>query len=251
MSDWAATLRSGDLLNSSAQAADAQPIMVAMIELHGAKKDLSAASILEILAKNGASEDRMKQVSNYLQGEPENTDGAALTKATIARSKSISGRLTRWAGYTSMMLNVGAFFGIYGFTLITHRIGRRKSFAISFLAAGSSTAMVFWFLNDVSDVFWMMPLMGFCLLSLFGGYAIYFPELFPTRLRSTGTSFCYNVGRFIAASGPLTLGLLTSEVFVNYPEPMRYAGVSMCSVFLLGLLALPFAPETRGEPLPQ
>ena len=48
--------------------------------------------------------------------------------------------------------------------------------------------------------------MGFFQLSLFSGYAIYFPELFPTHLRSTGTSFCYNVGRFVAASGPALLG---------------------------------------------
>jgi hypothetical protein len=95
--------------------------------------------------------------------------------------------------------------------------------------------------------------MGFCQLALFGGYAIYFPELFPTRLRSTGTSFCYNVGRLVAAVGPLTLGLLTSKVFGAYPQPMpfRLAGVTMCAVFLLGLVALPFAPETRGQPLPE
>jgi hypothetical protein len=93
-------------------------------------------------------------------------------------------------------------------------------------------------------------LMGFCQLSLFGGYAIYFPELFPTHLRSTGTSFCYNVGRLVAAVGPWTLGMLTSEVFADKPEPMRYAGVTMCSIFLLGLLVLPFAPETKGRPLP-
>jgi hypothetical protein len=100
----------------------------------------------------------------------------------------------------------------------------------------------------------MIPLMGFCQLSLFGGYAVYFPELFPTRLRSTGTSFCYNVGRFLAASGPFTLGYLTSQVFSQargYDEPMRYAGVAMCSIFLLGLAALPFAPETKGQPLPE
>jgi hypothetical protein len=54
----------------------------------------------------------------------------------------------------------------------------------------------------------------------------------------------------VAALGPFTLGLLTSEVFAAYPEPMRYAGITMCSVFLLGLLALPFAPETRDQPLP-
>jgi hypothetical protein len=88
-------------------------------------------------------------------------------------------------------------------------------------------------------------------LSLFGGYAIYFPELFPTHLRSTGISFCYNVGRLVAAVGPSVLGLLTSEVFAGKDEPMRYAGVAMCSVFLLGLLALPFAPETKGRPLPE
>jgi hypothetical protein len=111
--------------------------------------------------------------------------------------------------------------------------------------------LTFWFLSEPWDIFWMVPLMGFCQLSLFAGYAIYFPELFPTRLRSTGTSFCYNVGRLVAAAGPVSLGLLTSRVFASYPEPMRYAGVTLCGVFLLGLLALPFAPETKGLPLPE
>ena len=112
-----------------------------------------------------------------------------------------------------------------------------------------ATAVTFWFLDAFWQIFVLIPIMGFCQLALFGGYAIYFPELFPTRLRSTGTSFCYNVGRLVAAVGPLTLGLLTSKVFTGYPDPMpaRLAGVAMCSVFLVGLLALPFAPETQGQ----
>ena len=98
----------------------------------------------------------------------------------------------------------------------------------------------------------MIPIMGFCQLTLFGGYAIYFPELFPTRLRSTGTSFCYNVGRLVAAVGPLTPGPADQQgVYGDYPKPMRYAGVTMCIVFLIGLVALPFAPETKGKPLPE
>ena len=99
----------------------------------------------------------------------------------------------------------------------------------------------------------MVPLAGFFQLSLFGGYAIYFPELFPTRLRSTGTSFCYNVGRFVAAAGPFTLGKLIGSVYKGYEGalPFRYAGVTMCSIFLVGLFAVIFIPETKGKPLPE
>ena len=60
----------------------------------------------------------------------------------------------------------------------------------------------------------MIPIMGFAQLSLFGGYAIYFPELFPTRLRSTGTSFCYNIGRYAVAAGVLFQGVLTTQLAV-------------------------------------
>ena len=111
------------------------------------------------------------------------------------------------------------------------------AFAIAFVLALLSTALVFAYLRTTADVFWMIPLMGFCQLALFGGYAVYFPELFPTRLRSTGVSFCYNVGRFVAALGPTALGLLTSRVFAAYPEPerMRYAGLTMCLVADVGV----------------
>jgi MFS family permease len=163
----------------------------------------------------------------------------------------VAGKATFWAGVTSMMINFGAFFGMNVFGAVTQRIGRRPTFAIAFVLAMLSTAMVFWFLKDFSQIFWMVPIMGFCQLALFAGYAIYFPELFPTNLRSTGTSFCYNVGRFVAAVGPTALGLLTSKVYANYPEPMRPAGVTMCAIFLLGLCVLPFAPETKDQPLPE
>ena len=55
-------------------------------------------------------------------------------------------------------------------------------------------------------------------------------------------------------ASPWALGLLTSQVFTEsagYEEPMRYAGLVMCAVFVIGLLALPFAPETKGQPLPE
>lgn len=163
----------------------------------------------------------------------------------------IPSQLTKWTGINSLVQNFGAFFGIYGYGLLAQRIGRKPAFAVSLLAAMSATIATFWFLRDFSDIFIFVPLMGFATLSLFGGYAIYFPELFPTRLRSTGTSFCYNVGRFVAAAGPAALGILSGVVYKDTPEPLRYAGITMCSVYVIGLLALPFAPETKDQPLPE
>jgi hypothetical protein len=130
-------------------------------------------------------------------------------------------------------------------------MGRKPTFALFMVLAAVATAFTFWNLKTRDDIFWMIPIMGFCQLALFGGYAIYLPELFPTKYRSTGTSFCYNAGRLLAATGPFTLALLTSSVFNGYAEPFRMAGVTMCAIFFIGLLALPFLPETKGKPLPE
>lgn len=169
--------------------------------------------------------------------------------------------LTKWVGVVSVLQNLGGAFGIYSFKFLTGHVGRRPTFAVAFCLALLSTAGTFWFLKESSDVFWMIPAMGFCQLTLFGGYAIYFPELFPTRLRSTGTSFCYNVGRFVAALGPLFMGQLIDRVFGDYCKSVygadgqimawRFTGVTMSLFFIMGLIALPFAPETRNQPLPE
>jgi MFS family permease len=181
-------------------------------------------------------------------------EAVGLGLSGVDADRYVRGQNVIWAGMTSFMLNVGAFLGMSAFSWVTQRIGRRPTFAAFFFLAGVTTAGVFMLMKTRADIIWMTPLMGFFMLALFGGYAIYLPELFPTRLRSTGTSFCYNVGRFVAATGPITLGLLTNDVFAKekgFAEPHRYAGVAMCAVFLLGIAVLPFLPETKGQPLPE
>jgi MFS family permease len=163
--------------------------------------------------------------------------------------------LTTRNWYVSMgtlLQDVGAFLGISAFTIVTAKAGRRTAFIISFLLALAATVMTFGFLHKPSDILWMLPIMGFCTLLVFGGYSIYFPELYPTRLRSSGVGFCYNVGRIIAAVGPLTLGGLTVAFQgAGFTAPFRAAAISLASVYILGAVTMLFAPETKGQPLPE
>lgn len=161
---------------------------------------------------------------------------------------SIKGRV---ASTMTALQDVGAFFGISLFTYLAARMGRRWAFAAAYTLALAATLIVFGGMRSQSQVWWMGPLLGFANLSVFGGFAIYFPELFPTRLRSTGTGFCYNVARYLAAAAPFTLGYLQGAFHeAGFTEPFRAAAITVSMLYLLGLAVLPFAPETKGQPLP-
>ena len=86
---------------------------------------------------------------------------------------------------------------------------------------------------------------------IYSGYTIYFPELFPTRVRATGASFCYNVGRIVAAPGPVIMGWLTGalEKIRARRADVAYAGAIMGCVYVLAFAVIPFLPETRGVDL--
>ncbi len=236
----------------------AEPIYAAIVALHTEKQAIDKSTVFQKAISAASAGDKAKHADEAYKAYLSRAEVASTPESLTEDSSRVSARFKRinkslgfWVAMTSVMLNLGAFFGIYFFTYVTHYTGRIPAFALAFIMAFFSTVMVFAYLTEFSQIFWMIPIMGFCQLSLFGGYAIYFPELFPTHLRSTGTSFCYNVGRFVAASGPLALGALSSNVFAGYPEPMRYAGVWMSGIFIIGLMALPFAPETKGKDLPE
>jgi len=145
----------------------------------------------------------------------------------------------------TLFQDVGSVLGMFAFTFAAAYFNRRTAFLGSFVLCLCSVSYVFYSLKTATDVLWMLPLMGFATLSCFAGYSIYFPEIFPTRLRGTGVGFCYNTVRYLAAPFPFLLGWLSTLM------PFRSVAVVMSSIYLIGIVALIWAPETKGQPLPE
>src|SRR5882762_4398161 len=126
--------------------------------------------------------------------------------------------------YGTTLQDVGAFFGMMTFTLVATYIGRRIAFLGAFILCLGTTIFVFNNLRVGTDAYWMLPMMGFAQLSGFGGYSIYFPELFPIRLRGTGVGCCYNAVRYLAALFPPMLMYLNARLLEHHVvEPFRKA----------------------------
>jgi len=96
-----------------------------------------------------------------------------------------------------------------------------------------------------AQVLLLLPLLGFFNNGIFSGFPIYLPELYPTRIRATGAGFCFNIGRVLAASGPFATGYLVMVL-----GSFGRAASAVAAIYVIGLLILPFAPETKGQPLP-
>jgi cyanate permease len=90
----------------------------------------------------------------------------------------------------------------------------------------------------------MLPVLGFFTNGIFSGFPIYLPELFPTRMRATGAGFCFNSGRLLAASGPFLTGYLVVEL-----GTFARAASAVALIYLVGMLVLLFARETKGQTL--
>jgi MFS family permease len=174
---------------------------------------------------------------------------AKLAAANLS-PEALSSEKAYWASLGLLLQNIGGFIGMMTLAKIAQVKGRRIAFAIAILCSFGSTLLLFQGLRTTADIYWMIPLMGFGTLSVFAVYAIYLPELFPTSLRSTGTSFCYNFGRLIAATAPFTIGKFTQRLGGDI-EAFRTAGSWATLILLLGLIAVPFLPETKDRPLPE
>ncbi len=142
-----------------------------------------------------------------------------------------------------------ALTGIVGSLLggwIASYVGRRRTYFMVSLASLLIAQYTFWFLypTDGAFLFWVAAL-GFFSGIYFGWLPLFLPELFPTRVRSTGSGVSFNFGRIVTALTIFATGMMMAAFAGDYARIGRVTSL----IFLVGMIAIWFAPDTSREPM--
>jgi len=148
---------------------------------------------------------------------------------------------------TGMFLTTtGGGLGLLAFGPICEWLGRRKAFMLFHAGGLALGLLLFQTYREWGTIVFggLLVLFGFWTLGMHAGYAIYFPELYPTRLRSLGSGFCFNFARFTTA-----LMLVVNGYLQQRHVSFEAAGTFLSLLFLLGIVIIAFGPETKGTTL--
>ena len=151
-----------------------------------------------------------------------------------------------WASYAGMSYNVGAIAGYVGYGFLSDAYGRKPVTFLFFALAWLLTPVLFLWVSALPLLLLACAVNAFFTLGQYSWQAAWLPELYPTHMRATGAAFGFNAPRFLACLGPLLAGALITE-FGGYGR----AATMVASIYLLGMVAVFFLPETRGRPLPE
>ncbi len=147
--------------------------------------------------------------------------------------------------YTQLATSFGAILATFLMPLFADMLGRRLIYTLACVGALVSSLVFYKTNTEITTWFFVTAfIVGGLSASFYGFFPLYFPELFPTRVRATGQGFCFNVGRIIAAIGSLQLANLVG-VFGSSAN----AYTSLCMIYLVGMVIVWFAPETRRQAL--
>lgn len=173
--------------------------------------------------------------------------GQDLAKDLLLRSGVPTEEATRRAIFAyGIVQTIGAGVGMFCFGPLAERLSRRGAFALLHALALVVVPATCYLPQTYWQLLLALPIYGFVTVGIHAGYAVYFPELFPDHLRSTGAGVCFNGGRLLAA--PILLWV-SSELKARLG--LQDAVSLLSGLFLLGLVVVWFLRETKGKPLPE
>ena len=146
-----------------------------------------------------------------------------------------------------VVMAIGAIIGCLAASIVGGMFGRRPVYFGLCLLSFLSASYLFRFLTEFNAWFlFVVFVVGGITAAFYGWLPLYLPELFPTRIRATGQGLSFNFGRILAAGGTLCLGQFFGLFGGDYGRAMG----AVALVYLLGMVVIWFAPETKGQPLP-
>lgn len=138
-------------------------------------------------------------------------------------------------GWWALGATLGSFVGAQ----LAGWLGRRRSYFMISLGATLLTLLMFQGTAPLERSFHPIVFaQGLVATLYFGWLAVYLPELFPTRVRATGSGLAFNAGRFATAGGVLAAGYLFAAMGGEYPR----VGAACSLIYGLGAIAIWFAP---------
>ena len=139
--------------------------------------------------------DRLVELQRVHPGDRDR-DGAACGGRARARcDRHHRAQVEDWKFKATMAFNFGGLIGTLLTIPIAKRLGRRTMYVVYFAAAALSLFATFGLDIPSETRLYLYFFIGLTVFGIFGSFTFYLPELFPTRLRSTGAGFCYNIGR--------------------------------------------------------
>jgi MFS family permease len=137
--------------------------------------------------------------------------------------------------------NIGNAIGLFSMGPLCAWLGRRRAFFIMQVGALISAPLACFAPTTYAMQLFLLSVMGFFVNGMHAGYAVWFPELFPARLRATGAGICFNGARLLAATA------LYGSAWLKARVELRQAVSTLAMVYVIGLVVIFFLPETKGE----
>jgi MFS family permease len=147
-----------------------------------------------------------------------------------------------------MLLAIGTILGCLIMPVLAERLGRRGALAFFYTLMALSIAVSFGYAFYRSEA--LVSFVGLLFFVGVGGgsFSVYFTwisEQYRTECRGSALAFATSIGRFVAAGATFLVGAGIQR-YGSIGVPVALTAIP----FVLGLMLLPLATETRDQPLP-